>query len=97
MNTYLFIKHTVLVSSLMLGLWLLPGLTGAADKPSGQVIPSGSDKEMGKISAGSAKDTLKACMARIPKDASAGQHMLAEQTCEREEKARKESGAALTF
>ena len=48
MNTYLCIKHTVLVSLMVLGLWLLPGLTVAADLPSGQAIPSGSNKETWK-------------------------------------------------
>ena len=82
MRTYLFIKHTVLVSLLVLGLWLLPGFTHAADQPSAQAVPAVSSEELGKIAAGSAKDTLKACLARIPKDASAGQRMLAEQNCE---------------
>lgn len=97
MRTSLFIKHTVLVSSLVLALCLLPGSTHAEDQPSGEAVPSVSSEELGKIAAGSAKDTLKACLARIPKDASAGQRMLAEQNCEREERARKESQAAPTF
>lgn len=34
---------------------------------------------------GAAEDTLRACMARIPKDASIGQVMIAEQGCWRDE------------
>ena len=37
---------------------------------------------------GAVEDTLKACRARIPELASAGQHMLAEQSCVGEEKTR---------
>lgn len=38
---------------------------------------------------GTADDSLKACLARIPQDASAGQRMIAEQSCERDEAVRK--------
>ena len=41
------------------------------------------------VSPGAAEDTLKACLARIPEQATVGQRMLAEQTCEREEAIRK--------
>jgi predicted metal-binding membrane protein len=35
-----------------------------------------------------AEDSLQACMGRIPKDASIGQRMIAEQTCHRDESER---------
>jgi hypothetical protein len=38
---------------------------------------------------GAVEDSLKACLARIPADASAGQRMMAEQTCAGEEAVRK--------
>jgi len=38
---------------------------------------------------GTQGDTLQACMARIPRDASAGLRMIAEQSCERDEANRK--------
>lgn len=41
-----------------------------------------------RIAAGAVEDTLKACMARIPKDASIGQRMIAEQSCGRDERDR---------
>jgi hypothetical protein len=41
------------------------------------------------IAAGAVEDTLKACMARIPKDASIGQRMIAGQSCGRDESERK--------
>ena len=42
-----------------------------------------------RIAAGAVEDTLKACMARIPKDASIGQRMIAERSCGRDESDRK--------
>lgn len=41
------------------------------------------------IAAGAVEDTLQACMARIPKEASIGQRMIAEQSCGRDESDRK--------
>ena len=38
----------------------------------------------GRVSQGTQGDTLEACLARIPSDASAGQRMIAEQTCQRD-------------
>ena len=41
------------------------------------------------VAAGAVEDTLQACMARIPRDASIGQRMMAEQGCWRDESDRK--------
>ncbi len=41
-------------------------------------------KTRNRVAAGSVEDSLEACMARIPKDGSAGQRMLATETCERD-------------
>jgi hypothetical protein len=41
------------------------------------------------IAAGSAEDSLSACMGRIPSDASEGQRQLAEKSCERDQVNRK--------
>jgi len=88
-RTVLFIRRTVLVSLLSLLAWLpaLPAL--AVDQPSGEVIPSAPPLERGVMAAGSVEDTLKACLARIPQDASVGQRMMAEQSCDRDEMDRK--------
>lgn len=42
-----------------------------------------------RMAAGAVEDSLQACMARIPKDASIGQRMIAEQSCGRDESERK--------
>jgi len=43
----------------------------------------------GRPASGTAGDSLQACMSRIPSDASAGQRMMAEQSCQRDEAGRK--------
>ena len=53
--------------------------------------------EFSVLASGAAEDTLKACMARIPVVASAGQRMLAEQSCASEEKTRKTIQSAPKF
>lgn len=75
MRTCVNIKPAVLVASLVLILGLSVLSTQAAE-------PSGG---LGLVASGAAEDTLLACLARIPKDASAGQRMIAEQSCKRDE------------
>lgn len=65
----------------------------AADPEPAMVTP-GSDAMTGAdMAAGAAEDTLHACMARIPKDATIGQVMIAEQSCWRDENERKPAQA----
>lgn len=42
-------------------------------------------KSGNRAAAGAAGDSLEACMARIPKDSSVGQRMLAEESCKRDQ------------
>jgi hypothetical protein len=44
-----------------------------------------STRNIDRIASGAAEDSLNACLARIPKDASAGQKMMAEQSCNRDQ------------
>ena len=53
--------------------------------------------ERGVMASGAVEDTLKACMARIPALASAGQRMLAEQSCAGDEELRKTLRSAPKF
>lgn len=53
--------------------------------------------ELDVLASGAAEDTFKACVARIPVFASAGQRMLAEQSCAGEEEVRKTMRAAPKF
>ncbi len=52
--------------------------------------PSTSVGGTGTAASGTQGDSLQACMARIPQDASAGQRMLAEQSCQRDQANRQE-------
>lgn len=52
---------------------------------------------LGAIASGAVEDTLQACLARIPEVASAGQHMLAEQSCAAEEETRRTIQSAPKF
>ncbi len=60
---------------------------GTASASSGAT--SASTKNIDRIATGAAEDSLNDCMARIPKDASSGQRMLAEQSCHRDQAARR--------
>ncbi|HEY6084835.1 MAG TPA: hypothetical protein VIU63_05530 [Nitrospira sp.] len=85
-----FAKRTmsVLVVLLAASLGLLVP-TLAADQQPSTVLP-GSDTTIEQgIAAGAAEDTLRACMDRIPQNASIGQLMIAEQGCWRDENDRK--------
>jgi len=42
-----------------------------------------------RVASGSVEDTSIGCLARIPKDASVGQKMLAEESCRRDQAARR--------
>lgn len=53
--------------------------------------------ELSVLAPGAAEDTLTACQARIPELASAGQYLLAEQSCAGEEETRKAIGSAPKF
>lgn len=88
-------RRTLFIMSLMLLalaliLWKLSvPSANAADQPLRGATPPASTEGFGLAASGAAEDTLKACLARIPKDASAGQRMIAEQGCERDNGDRK--------
>lgn len=49
------------------------------------IVGTASSKSNDRAASGTQGDTLDACMARIPKDATAGQRMLAEESCQRDQ------------
>lgn len=49
------------------------------------VVGTATTKSGDRASAGTQGDSLEACMARIPKDATPGQRMLAEESCKRDQ------------
>ncbi len=63
--------------------------TSGGGSSSGSGATFGTTKNIDRIATGSVEDNLDACMARIPKDASAGQRMLAEESCRRDQALRR--------
>ena len=102
METHSLVKRSLLFSSvLLLASSLSPFSTHAEDPPSkqaedqklkGAVIVPPKDR-LGDVSPGAVEDTLKACLARIPEEATVGQRMLAELSCRREVETRTYHGA----
>jgi hypothetical protein len=98
MQHNLFMKHTILVASLALIPLILPGLTLAAgQEKERKSYDEAQAQGLTQNAAGSVNDTLKACLGRIPQDASTGQLILAEQNCQRVEANRTIDQASLTF
>lgn len=66
----------------------------AADQPvkAPSVLPATAG--INALASDAVEDTLKLCLTRIPKDASAGQRLLAEQSCEGAERTRSTSQRA---
>jgi hypothetical protein len=88
MTIHRFINYTVIVAVAALIMWLPALSMHAADQPAGASAPSVS-MGGGIVAAGAVEDTLKACLSRIPSDASIGQRMVAETSCQRDEADRK--------
>jgi hypothetical protein len=68
---------------------LVGGCAGEGMMESGSGTASAPTTGIGRVASGAVEDSLAACMARIPGDASAGQKMLAEESCRRDQAARR--------
>jgi hypothetical protein len=99
MHIHSLVKRFLLFSSVVLLVSSLSPCSSHAEdqkpkgateeqQPKGNLVLPPRDK-FGDVSPGAAEDTLKACLARIPEQATVGQRMMAELTCEREEQIRK--------
>jgi hypothetical protein len=87
MKTHL-ITRTILIASLALMPWIAaPSAEAAGKTPKTSPQPSQSEKRT-PVASGAAEDTQQACLARIPKDATAGQRMIAEDSCKRDQTSR---------
>jgi hypothetical protein len=92
MDTNRLIRRMVMVASLTLIAGVAIGPAQAADKHlTAAVAAAAATPESGLdiTASGAVEDTLKTCMGRIPKGASAGQRMMAEQGCGRDQETRK--------
>jgi hypothetical protein len=74
-------------------LTFLPGVlessASAASAPPNTPVQPAATTPANAVAAGATEDSLQACLARIPKDATVGQRMIAEQSCRRDESERK--------
>lgn len=61
----------------------------AADKAPAPSVKPVATTPGNTLAAGATEDSLQACLSRIPKDATVGQRMIAEQSCRRDEGDRK--------
>ncbi len=86
-----FIGPMVMVACLALSVGCAETSSQEVGQSSGEASTSvaSAGTGVGAMAAGAVGDTLKACLARIPADASAGQRMIAEQSCGRDQGDRK--------
>ena len=86
----LFTSRTISVLAILSGVFfgLTPPQVQAQDRKPAMVAPGSDAITDRNIAAGSTEDSIQACMARIPKDASINQVMIAEQSCWRDENER---------
>ena len=87
--TPLFTKPTIWSLAILLLSAFLDAAPIQAQDREPAVAPGSDAITEADIAAGAVEDTIEACKARIPKDASIGQVMIAEQSCWRDENERK--------
>lgn len=95
MHRHSLIHHAILAGTFVLLSGLLATSAQTADKASAfSALPAASIPG-NALAAGASEDSLQACLARIPKDATTGQRLIAEQSCRRDEGDRKPFQATL--
>lgn len=83
--------RTIIVLATLVMPWLVPALSLAATPMTRPTLSSASNQGLDQIATDSVEDTLKACLSRIPKDASEGQRFLAVDSCKQQEAVRNNS------
>jgi len=89
MDSLRLIRHMIMVALVTLIAGAVVEPAQAADKHLRADASAAPESGLSVTASGSVEDNLKTCMGRIPKDASAGQRMMAEQGCERDQEIRK--------
>jgi hypothetical protein len=88
MSTHIIIMRTILIAVLALVPWIaVPSAEAAGKAPKASAPPTQSEGRNG-LASGATEDSQQACLARIPKDATAGQRMIAEHSCRRDQETR---------
>lgn len=95
MQRHSSIHRAIFVGTFVLLTGMLASSAQAADKASAIPVSPAATTPGNVLAAGASEDSLKACLARIPKDATNGQRMIAEQSCRRDDGDRKPFQATL--
>ncbi|MGQ0694433.1 MAG: hypothetical protein ACT4OL_02515 [Nitrospiraceae bacterium] len=89
------ICRAVLAGTFVLQSSILAPSAQAANIAPTMPTPPAATAPVNAIAAGASEDSLQACLARIPKDATTGQRLMAEQSCRRDDGDRKPFQATL--
>lgn len=89
------IYRAVLAGTFVLLSGILASSVQPADKAPAMPAPPAATIPGNAIASGASEDSLQACLARIPKDATTGQRLMAEQSCRRDDGDRKPFQATL--
>ncbi len=89
MKTTLLTTRMICALPILFAVSLVSVPAQAADLPPVKGVAEVGASTEPEVAAGAVEDTMQACMARIPQDASIGQRMIAEQSCWRDENDRK--------
>lgn len=92
-----FVNRVVLMGCLVVSAVSMTVDGHAAEPRTRESAAPIATSEMNVLASGSSEDTLKLCLARIPTDASAGQRLLAEQSCQGAERTRSTSQGASQY
>ncbi|MBI5777482.1 MAG: hypothetical protein HY444_08835 [Nitrospirae bacterium] len=88
MNTHLVVTRIIVIAALALIPWIAASSADAAEKAPKASAPPTQSEGRSSVASGAVEDSRRACLARIPKDATAGQRMIAEASCKRDQESR---------
>ena len=84
------ITRSLLVAALALIPWVAAPSADAAGKAPKASAPPTPSEGRSIVASGAAEDSRQECLARIPKDATSGQRMIAEHSCKRDQESRQQ-------
>lgn len=82
------ITRTILIALLALIPWIAAPSAEAAGKAPKASAPPTQSEGRSIVASGAVEDSQEACLARIPKVATSGQRMIAEDSCKRDQSSR---------
>ena len=87
MQTSLIARTFLIALRALMPLIAAPSAEAAGKKPTASAPPTQSEGRT-TVASGAVEDSQAACLKRIPQNATAGQRMLAEDSCKRDQKSR---------